>query len=162
MKPLQLRWQSLGEGIGLTIAWFVALLASLSIHQLEMTQAYSVCGPWGCGPTNGALLTVHIGWLTALWPPLIYLPWRFGWDRVLCRWIGAIFASLGFAGLVVILAWQWIVWLPQAGEFSRSFIWQRCGFAVATAVDWPVVQLLGLGIVLIAKHRPVRINVSTL
>ncbi len=43
--------------------------------------------------------------------------------------------------------------LPQAGEFPRAFLWQRCGFAIATSVDWPLAQLIGIGAILIATSR---------
>lgn len=43
---------------------------------------------------------------------------------------------------IAIVAWQWLVWLPQAGAWSKDYIWQRCGFAVVTAVDWPLIPLL--------------------
>lgn len=154
MMLMRIRWRSLSEGVGLTVAWFVAMFASISIHQFAFANTHSVCGPWGCGPPNGALLAVHLGWLTAIWPPLVYLPLRFGWNPLLCRQLGRILAATGATGVLGIIAWQWIVWLPQAGEFSRSFIWQRCGFVVATAVDWPLAQLLGIGALLIFLSRP--------
>lgn len=51
--------------------------------------------------------------------------------------------SAGLTGVLAIVVWQWLVWLPQAGAWSKGYIWQRCGFAVLTAVDWPVVQITG-------------------
>jgi hypothetical protein len=143
------RWLNLCEGLALAILWFAVVFASLAIHQLDLANAHSICGPWGCGPTNGALLGMHVGWLAVIWPPLLYLPWRFSWNKMVCRRLGCVFASVGCVGLLGITAWQWMVWLPQAGEFSRSFIWQRCGFAIATAVDWPMVQSLGIGVFLL-------------
>ncbi|HBJ37868.1 MAG TPA: hypothetical protein DDZ51_24540 [Planctomycetaceae bacterium] len=50
--------------------------------------------------------------------------------------------SAGLSGVLAIVAWQWLVWLPQAGAWSKDYIWQRCGFAVVTAVDWPLIPLL--------------------
>jgi len=41
-----------------------------------------------------------------------------------------------------------IVWLPQAGEWSKQYFWQRCGFAVAAAIDFPLLQLTAIGIAL--------------
>jgi len=52
------------------------------------------------------------------------------------------------SGVFAIIAWQWIIWLPQADEWSKQYIWQRSGFAVATAVDFPLLQLTAIGIAL--------------
>ena len=156
LKSVQMR--SLAEGIGLTVVWFAAIFASISIHHFAFADTHSICGPWGCGPSNGALIAVHVGWLTAIWPPLLYFPWRFGWNYLFCQRLGFVLASIGFAGMLGIIAWQWFVWLPQAGEYSRSFLWQRCGFAIATAVDLPSVQLIGIGTVLAAMNRTRRVQ----
>ena len=143
----------LAEGVGLILAWFTAMFASISIRQLAFVDSHSICGPWGCGPSTGALIAIHVGWLTALWPPLLYLPWRFDWNYKLCRWMGILMMGTGIIGVLGIVAWQWLVWLPQAGEFSRSFLWQRCGFVVATSVDWPLAQLAGIGAIMTARNR---------
>ena len=121
--------------------WGTAVYGALTWLPHASLDEHAVCGPWGCGPPASALLTVHAGWAVALLPPMLYLPWRCGLaDRTCCR-IGLGIFLLAVAGLSAIVLWQWLVWLPAAGAHAGQYIWQRCGFVILTAVDWPLVIL---------------------
>ena len=141
-------WYRLGEIFVLPLAWAALVFISLQSGQLVSETAHSVCGPWGCGPETGALIAMNAGWLAVIGPPLIYFPLRLKWSNSAIRRLSIGLFLAGFTGVLVIVAWQWLVWLPNAGERSKDYIWQRCGFAVVTAVDWPVIPLLILSVLL--------------
>ena len=132
----------IGEIIVLPIAWAALVLGSLQTKLLVSASAHSVCGPWGCGPETSALVAMHAGWLAVIGPPLVYFPLRLKWSSSAVRRMSLGLFSAGLSGVLAIVAWQWLVWLPQAGAWSKDYIWQRCGFAVVTAVDWPLIPLL--------------------
>lgn len=132
----------IGEIIVLPIAWAALVLGSLQTKLLVSASAHSVCGPWGCGPETSALVAMHAGWLAVIGPPLVYFPLRLKWTSSAIRRMSLGLFSAGLSGVLAIVVWQWLVWLPQAGAWSKDYIWQRCGFAVVTAVDWPLIPLL--------------------
>jgi len=132
----------IGEIIVLPIAWAALVLGSLQTKLLVSASAHSVCGPWGCGPETSALVAMHAGWLAVIGPPLVYFPLRLKWSSSAVRRMSLGLFSAGLSGVLAIVAWQWLVWLPQAGAWSKDYIWQRCGFAVVTTVDWPLIPLL--------------------
>ena len=132
----------LGEIIVLPIAWAALVLGSLQSKLFVSASAHSICGPWGCGPETAALVAMHAGWLAVIGPPLIYFPLRLKWSSAVIHRLSFGLFSAGIAVVLAIVAWQWLVWLPQAGAWSKDYIWQRCGFAVVTAVDWPLIPLL--------------------
>ena len=136
------------EIVLLPIAWAAIVLGSLQSKLLVSASAHSVCGPWGCGPETAALVAMHAGWLAVIGPPLFYFPIRLKWQRAAYHRLSlGLFAS-GLAGVLAIVAWQWLVWLPQAGPGSKDYIWQRCGFAVVTTVDLPLLQFLLVAVLL--------------
>ena len=53
--------------------------------------------------------------------------------------------TFGVVGIAGIFLWQWLVWYPEASEYHRRYIWQRCGFLVAVATDWPLIQMIIAG-----------------
>ena len=136
------------ELIGLPMLWGALVYGAISLNEFRFGSDHSICGPWGCGPTTSSLLAMHVGWLALLAPPFLYLPKRIGLGYKAIRWFGTAIALTGLSGVFAIVAWQWIVWLPQAGEWSKQYIWQRCGFALATAIDFPLLQLTAIGIAL--------------
>lgn len=131
------------EYVGLLIIWAGALLAALSLHDARAMDLHSICGVWGCGPPTNALLAIHLSWAVVLWPPLLYVPWRFSWSTLVIKRIRRALIMIGIGGLVAITAWQWISWFPDATQLQKSYIWRRCGFVILTSVDWPFMQLLG-------------------
>ncbi len=141
------------ELLGLPLLWGAGVYGAISLQNLAVADEHTICGPWGCGPTTGALLAMHIGWLAVLGPPLLYLPGRIGLSAQVVRWLSGTLVTIGIIGITAIVAWQWLVWLPQSGAWSRPYIWQRCAFAVAIAIDWPLVQLALLGITLPISGR---------
>jgi len=136
------------ELIGLPLLWGALVYGAISLRELRFGSDHSICGPWGCGPTTPSLLAMHVGWLALLAPPFLVLPKRIGLSHKAIQRISSAIALVGLSGVFAIVAWQWIIWLPQAGEWSKQYIWQRCGFAVATAIDFPLLQLTAIGIAL--------------
>ncbi len=132
----------LGEILVLPITWAALVLASLQAKLLVSASAHSVCGPWGCGPETSAIVAMQAGWLAVVGPPLVYFPLRLKWSCSAIRRMSLALFAAGLSGVLAIVAWQWLVWLPQAGPWSKHYIWQRCGFAVLTAVDWPLIPLV--------------------
>jgi hypothetical protein len=119
--------------------WFGAMFLALRVEKIEMGHA--ICGAWGCGPPASALLAMHLFWLAAFLPPLIFamatyrLPWRpIGWLLVIC-------SAAALLGLGV---WDYINF---KNVYEQGFVWQRYLFYLATLVSVPVVQTLLLGIV---------------
>ena len=135
------------------VLWFVSIYIAVSLHYVPMGNDHLLCGPWGCGPATSALVAVHLGWFAILGPPLIYIPYRLAWSLSSIRILGAFVASCGMIGAAGIVAWQWLVWLPGAGEWSRPYIWHRCGFSIVTAIDWPLIQLVAIGAILRISYR---------
>ena len=136
------------ELICLPLLWGALVYGAISLKELRFGSDHSICGPCGCGPTTSSLLAMHVGWLALLAPPILYLPKRIGLSHKAIQRFSSAIALVGLTGVFVIVAWQWMVWLPQAGEWSKQYIWQRCGFAVATAIDFPLLQLTAIGIAL--------------
>jgi hypothetical protein len=134
----------LGEIFLLPLAWAAVVLGSLQSKLLFSGPDHLVCGPWGCGPETSALVAIHTAWLAIIGPPLVYLPLRLKLQSASIRRLSVGLFAVGLAGVLGIVAWQWLVWLPQAGPGSKNYIWQRCGFVVVTAIDWPLIQLLVL------------------
>ncbi len=143
----------IGELVALPLIWGAGVYGAISLKDLQFANEHTICGPWGCGPTSAALITMHVGWLALLAPPMLFLPQRIGLTGNAIRWFSSALTMLGLLGIVAIISWQWLVWMPQAGEWSKPYIWQRCGFAVATAVDFPLLQLVAIGIALRLLHR---------
>ncbi|MCA9132469.1 MAG: hypothetical protein KDA45_04920 [Planctomycetales bacterium] len=133
------------ELLGLPLLWAVGIYAALQLQNLSLANEHTICGPWGCGPTTSALAAMHLGWFALLGPPILYLPRRLGWTQRAHRRLASVLVGMAMLGIAAIVAWQWFVWLPQAGAWSKQYLLQRCGFAVATAVDLPLIQLAILG-----------------
>lgn len=143
------------------LLWAGGILAALSSRGLIISDDHSICGPWGCGPSTDALMAVHLAWVAAIWPPLLFLPWRLGWRREAISRLGALLAIGGLAGVSAIFMWQWVVWRPNASELIRPYTWQRCGFVLAGAVDWPIIQVLVAGLALWVHAVPRRMKSSS-
>lgn len=139
--------------------WGVLILGALQAKHLVSASKHSICGPWGCGPTTDSLLAIHLGTLAIICPPLIFLPLRLGLAKRSISRMALALLILGVGGIAVIVAWQWFVWLPQSSTWARSYIWQRCGFAILTAVDLPFLQLTLASLGLIALNHLRDVNV---
>lgn len=121
----------------LSIPWMAALYGTLQIHQLNLHMGHSICGPWGCGPPAEALIGYHAFWLVLFVPLGIAMGWIV--PQHLRRRIGITVALLGLAGTVCYMSWDAFAFYQssQAGDL----LLQRALFALATAVDFPVVPL---------------------
>ena len=129
----------------LPLVWGGLLLAVLSTYEAQGFAEHSVCGPWGCGPPTNTLVAIHGAWAIVLWPPLFYLPWRLHLSRKTIKIASTVLMTVGLMGMLGIATWQWTVWLPNASAWARDYIWQRCGFVIVTASDWPLLQLFFAG-----------------
>ncbi|MEP3479920.1 MAG: hypothetical protein ABJZ55_11780 [Fuerstiella sp.] len=129
----------------LPVIWAGLLLAALSMGDMQVLNQHSICGPWGCGPPTNALVAIHVAWAVVLWPSSFYLSWRVRLPRPVVKTVSTVMIMVGLSGLVGIVVWQWAVWLPNTSDWAAEYIWQRCGFAIATASDWPLFQLLFAG-----------------
>lgn len=146
----------LWELVTLPIGWAAIVLGALQLHRLVPETGHAICGPWGCGPDTGALVAVHAGWLAVIGPPVLFAVLRFKLaSRIVLR-TGLVMLGVGVGGLLGVVAWQRFVWLPQASEWARDYFWQRCGFAVLTAVDWPLIPMVLLAgtLLLLVWMRP--------
>ncbi len=128
------------------IAWSGLLLASLSVAKLPGDWGHGICGAWGCGPPAQALAACHLAWLVVLTPPVAFVIRR---SRQAQFRTGLLLLLVSVALLLAVIAYQRVVWWPEASEWQRSFFWQRCGFCLATTVDIPILQMLGLGLLLL-------------
>lgn len=139
-----------------TLAWGGCLIGALSIATWPGNWGHGICGPWGCGPPLQALIACHLSWFVVLTPIALWVVRSTRISDQMQRNIGLLAAGAALAGIAAVLAHQYFVWWPQAGEFQRPYFWQRFGFTIATMVDVPMVQalLIGLGIELSGRtHR---------
>lgn len=145
-------WRWLGE----IVVWGLVLTGTLSIARLPGDWGHGVCGPWGCGPPLQALVACHLSWLVVLLPLAGVL--RLWLSRHQQRVLGAIVLVIGAAGLGGMIAYDISGWWAEASEWQRPFLWQRVGFAMATQIDFPLVELVLAGIYLMTGARSTRIR----
>jgi|GEM_PF-1498407 len=137
------------------VAWGGCLLASLSIAGWSIDLGHAICGPWGCGPPLQALIACHLGWIVVLAPPTGWVAMTGSVSNRLRRKIGLTLIAIGSIALLIVLIRQRIVWFPRVAPWQREYLWQRYGFSIATAVDFPMVQALLAGALLsVASFYP--------
>jgi mannose/fructose/N-acetylgalactosamine-specific phosphotransferase system component IIC len=132
----------------LPVIWAVFVFAALQTKGIVSEAEHSVCGPWGCGPEIGDLVAMHAAWLAVVGPPLIYFSYKANLSSKLLRRIAVGLFAVGILGMLTVIAWQWLIWLPSASTWSKDYIWQRCGFVIVTSVDFPLIPAVILGMVL--------------
>lgn len=128
----------------LLLVWAVAMFTTLQVHRFEGWFGHAICGPWGCGPPVSALLGYHGFWLLLLLLPVWFLKRR--WDTVTLARLGTGLCWIAGIGIIVLLfvdGWQF--WQREA---MRRYLGQRCLFRLATFVDFPLVQLVLIGLYL--------------
>lgn len=128
------------------LLWGTVLLGALSITSWSGDWGHSLCGPWGCAPKLQALVACHTAWIVLLVPLAILA--RINLPTKMSRWIGAAAAIAGVFGCIAIVLYQTYSWFPQAGDWQRPFLPQRCLFVIVTSIDIPIAQLLAIGSVL--------------
>lgn len=143
-----IRPQRFLELVVLPVIWAVLVLAALQTKGIFSEADHSVCGPWGCGPEIGDLVAMHAAWLAIVGPPLIYFSYRANLSSKLMRQVAVGLFAVGILGLLAVSGWQWFIWLPNASTWSKDYIWQRCGFAIVTSVDIPLIPAVLLGVIL--------------
>jgi len=136
----------LGRGLVLLV-WLLTLVALLKLGDHFLEDNYSLCGPWGCGPSTGSVLAVQLAWTVALVPPLWALtPW-FG-SPTRQRYFALGLLLTGLLGIAFNAAWQRFVWLPEVGPWGQPYLWQRIGYTILTWVEYPMLQLTLSGLLL--------------
>ncbi len=138
--------------LGLTV-WSAGVFGALSVANLPGDWEHGICGPWGCGPPLQALVACHLAWFLVLTPPAIGLVASHRVPLLTCRRIGIVLIVAAVLGTVAVVVIQRMQWLPQASEWQRPYFWQRCGFCIATLVDFPLTETLIAGCVLVLAHR---------
>ena len=151
--------RTLRIGVAL-VAWAAMLGAALSIAHVPGDWGHSICGPWGCGPPLQALVACHSAWLVLLLPPAAILARSNRAPSPVVRQVGILLCVLAVAIIASVVIYQRLTWWPSVSEWQRGFIWQRCGFVLATAIDAPVAQVLHIGVYLTVSRR--RLNVRYL
>ena len=64
-------------------------------------------------------------------------------------------------GLTAVVVYEFATWFPQADAWQRRYFVHRCLFATATLIEFPVAELLLLGIAMRAfsgHRRPTRVQ----
>ena len=136
---------------GQLLLWGVLTWGVLSLHDSSIAQNYSICGPWGCGPTISALLAAHGFWL------LVAIPGAFWASRSLSNrgatrlgWVGL---GLGLSGILAVVGQE--AMQPSMADHSpvRVYLIQRLLFALATTVQVPLVPTILAGLILLRAGR---------
>lgn len=132
------------------LLWGTLLAATLSIARWPIPWEHAVCGPWGCGPTTQALIACHLAWIVVLTPAALLLR---SWQHKRTSRIGWTLIVLALAAILALVAHQRLAWFPEASQWQRSYFWHRCVFCIAVAIDYPMVQTLMIGILLVVGAR---------
>lgn len=133
--------------IGLII-WGACLVGALSIWAWPGDLGHGICGPWGCGPPLQALIACHLAWFVALVPPAMLLTSSRHTSGRLLTVSGLVLVMLSATGFLAVLAHQSLVWWPQATQWQQPYFWQRYGFTIVTTIDFPLAQVVVIGVAL--------------
>lgn len=130
-------------------SWVLGIWGSLQLHTVDLHLGHSICGPWGCGPPLEALLGYHTFWTLLLAPAVMAAVWfapanmlkRVGW----MTWVTGMLLTLAIAGNESYRLW---VSSQQATYLGHKFF-----FAIATKVDFPMLQIVVAGLCLLIAGR---------
>jgi len=128
------------------VVWAACLTGTLALAELPIGSTHGICGPWGCGPPTQALLACHLAWLVVLVPPAVLLTSSQVSSHPLVQTAGLLLIGSAVVILLAILTYQRVTWWSQAIEWQRPYFWQRYGFSIAIAVDFPILQAMLVGI----------------
>lgn len=132
-----------------TAAWAAALYGSLQIYHLEL-GGHSICGAWGCGPTDTALIGYHTFWLVLILP-IVPIAIRMAPAARVRNW-GTVLAIAGVAGLIVLALVDGVHYWQTS--HASQYLVQRCLFRLATFVDIPLAQIVLVGLLMRRLARP--------
>lgn len=144
--------------LGLAL-WALALFGSLMLAQAP-DWGHSICGVWGCGPPTQVLTALHMAWFIFLTPIVAVVRATTNLTSLQKRNIAFAMIGGGISAVAVVVAYQYLVWLPAALEWQRPYFWHRSWFALITATDFPIIQAIALGIALLLprgrsrQHKP--------
>lgn len=131
-----------GRNLLLLAVWAAGLFGVLQVHLLEGWFGHAICGPWGCGPPESALIGYHGFWLLLMVLPTWWL--KHTWASASLQRLGTGLLLVAAVGIVLLLAVDgWQTWQREA---MRPYMVQRSFFRLATFIDFPLVQfgLIGL------------------
>lgn len=125
--------------LSLVPPWMGLLFATLQIHNMDLSLgSHSVCGPWGCGPRTEALIGYHGFWAAMIIPPAVVLGALL--PRPTTRILGGVLFVASVIGTVAYVTWDGIQYASSSG--STQYVFQRAFFALVTAVDCPMLQVV--------------------
>lgn len=129
------------------LGWGLALKGTLSIAQLPGHWGHSVCGVWGCGPPLQAIVASHGSWLVLLLPPVLIALQRFSGRTLRISAMTALVLAL--VGLLGVAVHEYLTWYAGASAWQRTFFGRRVWFVVLTTVEVPLMQVLGLSVLVL-------------
>ena len=133
------------------ILWGFGTWLVLGLHDSTVAQDYSICGPWGCGPTVAALLSAHGFWcLVAI--PVTWWAARSLNNRQLVR-AGGVGLGLACGGLIILAGQEALERATPARPVDPVYLIQRILFAWATTVQFPLFPLGLAGLILLILGR---------
>jgi hypothetical protein len=104
-------------------------------------------------PPLQALVALHGLWALALFAVVLWAVWK--WPTVCLVLVGCAVATLGAAGLAVVIGTELLTWYPAVPPSQQQYIGQRILYALGTNTDLPAVQLslAGIALWLAARRR---------
>ncbi len=130
------------------------MAGALSISQWPGNWGHGVCGPWGCGPPLQALVACHLAWSVFLSPAAVLLVRRTPRTR---RRIGLALVLVSTASILFVIGYEWFTWWPVVSPWQQAYFLRRIGFVIVTAIDLPILQTLGIGVLLLVSSRSRRL-----
>jgi hypothetical protein len=104
-------------------------------------------------PPLQALVALHGLCAVALFAIFLWVVRK--WPTACLALAGCVLATLGAAGLAVIIGTELLTWYPPASPTQRQYVAQRVLYVLATNTNLPAVQLTlaGLALLLTARRR---------
>jgi hypothetical protein len=135
-----------------TLIWLGGALSLLRVGTREgYAESDALCGPWGCLPPTAALVSMHGFWLMVL---LLLSGLSIGLlEPKRLGQVARILISAGILGLVAFVCWSIFSWQQIYGDMSARTFARRFLHLLVTNTDWPVVQCVLAGMVLVIAYR---------
>lgn len=119
-------------------AWAGSFCGALALAKVEMGHWAGMCGPWGCLPESGPLISVHGMWLSliggATWLSRLAIPIFRTWQP----WMGILLATALFT--VIMLGMEFSSYLGLGGDWQHLVPFTVYKLAIWT--DWPLLQII--------------------
>jgi hypothetical protein len=104
-------------------------------------------------PPLQALVALHGLWAVALFAIFLWAVRK--WPTACLVLAGCALATIGAAGLAVIIGTEWLTWYAPASPTQQQYVAQRILYVLGTNTDLPAAQLtlVGLALLLTARRR---------